>query len=198
MAMTGLDRHTVLSFQKALRGERTPFLTEREYKMLEEALERQERFLSVYNYEAMEVSRMDDIVAWEEPELLLVDHLLMVNDPNAKSRGSAAFDIGNLIYNIQRMVVQRYATQAVVFSQLPENIVTLLKKGAMPKHVTFYGSGMINQAANWSAVLYRHPSMPGFSRWWYIKDKVWDKDSDIFAIEHDPISHSFVGAEVDR
>lgn len=198
MAQTGLPKATVISFQSLVRGETNQMVTQKEFDILDKAFGLQNSYLRVYNYEAMELGRMEDIVAWERPALMQVDHLLMVHDPTQKSRGSSAFDIGSLIYGIQRMAVQRHALQAIVYSQLPENIVKMLKDGKAPKHVTFYGSGMVNQAAHWSAVTYRHPGLPGWNRWWYIKDKVLNQDSDQYRVEHDPFSQSYVGMDKEK
>jgi len=196
MAQTQLEKDAVVSFQRIMNGE-DAVVTTREYDLLKEALDDQNQYLRIYNYEALDIGRMSEIVAWERPGLLQIDHLLLARDPRARSTGNTAFDLGDIIYAIQRMTVQQYAIQTLVYSQLPEITVKKLKAGEMPKHATFYGSGMINQAAHWSSIIFRHPKRRGWSRWWYIKDKAWDRDSDVYAVEHDPRSHCFIHARTE-
>jgi len=165
----------------------------------------QESLVRIYNAEhGMDVDKMDTILAWERPGVLIIDHIMMVEDKKAKGVANSAFDIGDKMYRVRNMVVQKYGIQGVIFSQVPDSVGKQLKKGKMPQFATMYGSGMINQASHWTALMGRHPDSlrQGYNRLWYQKSKIGNNEvygeRDVFAIRHDMKSQSFISAEEDR
>lgn len=201
MAMTGHSREKVLAFQAMYIGESyngITVVTDHEYSNLKSALDRLDVYLTVYDKSAMELGRIDDIVAWEQPELLIIDHIMMVEDKSLKRTGSSAFDIGALFYGIQYITLQKYRIHTVIMSQTSGHVAEQLKKGMMPKHVFPFGSSMGDQAAGALAVIAKHPGVQGFSRLYFTKDKLLDHQTDIIAIRHDPVSHSFVESQRDK
>ena len=204
MAQTHHNLEEMLQFQQhKLTGESD--LDGMTLQRLEAALVSQDRNLRIYNQEqGMDVSKMDSILAWERPDVLIVDHIMMVQDAKKASKTfNPAFDIGDRIYKIRHMVVQKYPCQGIIFSQLPAAAVKMLKSGGKPTHVTLYGSEMIDQAAHWTALMYRHPSSlrQSHARLWYQKSKLAINTyglQDCYSIEHSMQSQSFVGGEPDR
>jgi hypothetical protein len=198
MAMTGMTMEKVLAFHSLLNHEKPDTaITEAEYATLETALNRLDRHFVVYDKAAMELGAIDDIIAWESPYMLIIDHIMMVEDKSLKRTGSTAFDIGALFYGIQHITMQKYRIHTVIMSQTKGSVAEALKAGKMPKHVFPFGSSMGDQAAGSLAVLARHPGRRGFSRLYFTKDKLLNQPTDIYAIEHNEESHSFVGAQRD-
>ena len=198
MAMTGHSREKVIAFQSVYMGKpMSAQITEHEYDNIKAALDRLDIHLTVYDKSSMDIGRIDDIVAWEKPEVLIIDHIMMVEDKATKKTGSTAFDIGALFYGIQHITLQKYRIHTVIMSQTSGAVAEKLKNGHMPKHVFPFGSSMGDQAAGALAVISKHPGLQGRSRWYYTKDKLLNHDTDRFAIRHDATSQSFTDMQRD-
>ena len=197
MAMTGHSREKVIAFQSAYTGKTGAQITEHEYDTIKTALDRLDLHLTVYDKASMDIGRIDDIVAWEKPEVLIIDHIMMVEDKTSKKTGSTAFDIGALFYGIQYITLQKYRIHTVIMSQTSGAVAERLKNGHMPKHVFPFGSSMGDQAAGALAVISKHPGLQGHSRWYYTKDKIANHDTDRYAIRHDAASQSFTSMQRD-
>lgn len=208
MVQTGASEEQAFLFQKFFRGEdsgdelralkRPDGGTMLEYMHV--CLMAQDKYLQIYNQEhGMDLAAMDGIMAWFRPDVLIIDHMMMVGDAKAKKSNNDAFDIGNRIYQIREMVVQKYQVQGIVFSQLPESDARKMASGKKIKYATMYGSGMVNQASHWTALLSRHPDRRNVAKLWYQKSKIGTSEygiEDEYEIDYSPRTLSFSGGRL--
>lgn len=204
MVQTGASEEQALYFQKFFRGEndgeelraikRPDGGTMLEYMHV--CILSQDKYLQIYNQEhGMDLAAMDSILSWSKPDILIVDHMMMVGDSKQKNRGAnEAFDIGSRIYQMREMVVQKHQIQGIVFSQLPESDARKIAAGKKIKYATMYGSGMVNQASHWTALMSKHPDIRNAARVWYQKSKIGTAEygiEDEYVLTYSPRTLSF-------